>query len=160
MKKLFVYLIALSVLLPTTMVAANSTPQKPPKITRPTKPASKPAQKPTSKANPALIPQKEKTRGTTLKGTEEYEKGNDYFYGRHGLPKNYKKAVEYYIIAANKGNANAQCDLGTCYYLGQGVQKDYNKAKEWWNKAAAQGDVDAKTNLQLLNSAFALPVSF
>ena len=34
MKKLFVYLIALSVLLPTAMVAANSTPQKPPKITR------------------------------------------------------------------------------------------------------------------------------
>jgi len=34
MKKLIVYLIALSVLLPTTMVAANSTPQKPPKITR------------------------------------------------------------------------------------------------------------------------------
>lgn len=36
MKKLFVYLIALSVLLPTAMVAGNSTPQKPPKITRPT----------------------------------------------------------------------------------------------------------------------------
>ena len=51
MKKLFVYLIALSVLLPTTMVAANSTPQKPPKITRPTKPMSKPNVKPRTPAN-------------------------------------------------------------------------------------------------------------
>ncbi len=150
MKKLFVYLIALSVLLPTSMVAANSTPQKPPKITRPSKPTLKPAQKPTSKANSVPIPKKEKVRETTIKATEEYEKGNDYFYGRHGFPKDYKKAVEYYTIAANKGNVNAQCDLGTCYYLGQGVQKDYDKAKEWWSKAAAKGDVDAKTNLKLL----------
>ena len=51
MKKLFVYLIALSVLLPTAMVAANSTPQKPPKITRPTKPMSKPNVKPRTPAN-------------------------------------------------------------------------------------------------------------
>lgn len=51
MKKLFVYLIALSVLLPTAMVAANSTPQKPPKITRPSKPASKPNVKPRTPAN-------------------------------------------------------------------------------------------------------------
>lgn len=51
MKKLIVYLIALSVLLPTSMVAANSTPQKPPKITRPSKPASKPNVKPRTPAN-------------------------------------------------------------------------------------------------------------
>ena len=51
MKKLFAYLIALSVLLPTLMVAANSTPQKPPKITRPSKPTSKPNVKPRTPAN-------------------------------------------------------------------------------------------------------------
>lgn len=51
MKKLFVYLIALSMLLPTAMVAANSTPQKPPKITRPSKPISKPNAKPRTPAN-------------------------------------------------------------------------------------------------------------
>ncbi|MDO4952135.1 MAG: tetratricopeptide repeat protein, partial [Bacteroidales bacterium] len=147
MKKLFVYLIALSVLLPTAMVAANSTPQNPPKITRPTKSASKPAQKPTSKENPAPIPKKEKTRGTTLKGTEEYEKGDDYYYGRHGLPKNYKKAAEYYIIAANKGNADAQSSLGRCYYNGQGVSQNYYKAVEWYRKAAEQGDAMAQHNL-------------
>ena len=50
MKKLIVYLIALSVLLPTAMVAANSTPQKPPKITRRTKPAAKPTAKPRTPA--------------------------------------------------------------------------------------------------------------
>ena len=51
MKKIFVYLIALSVLLPTAMVVANSTPQKPPKITRPSKPMSKPNVKPRTPAN-------------------------------------------------------------------------------------------------------------
>ena len=53
MKKLFVYLIALSVLLPTTMVATNSTPQKPPKITRPSKPTSKPNVRPRTPAKPS-----------------------------------------------------------------------------------------------------------
>lgn len=70
MKKLFVYLIALSVLLPTTMVAANSTPQKPPKITRPSKPASKPNVKPRTPAKPTPKPTlKPQTRATWNQST-------------------------------------------------------------------------------------------
>ena len=62
MKKLFVYLIALAVILPTATVADNKTPQKPPKITRPTtttpaaKPKPKPTQKPSSKPKPTQKP--------------------------------------------------------------------------------------------------------
>ncbi|MBO4487452.1 MAG: formylglycine-generating enzyme family protein [Bacteroidaceae bacterium] len=54
MKKLFIYMIALAVLLPTAMVAANSAPQKPRKITRPT--TTTPAAKPTPKPNPKPQP--------------------------------------------------------------------------------------------------------
>ena len=70
MKKLFVYLIALSVLLPTAMVAANSTPQKPPKITRPSKPTSKPNVKPRTPAKPTPKPTlKPQTRATWNQST-------------------------------------------------------------------------------------------
>ena len=65
MKKLFVYLIALSVLLPTAMVATNSTPQKPPKITRPTKPMSKPNVKPRTPANRSHRQSSQSSRPTT-----------------------------------------------------------------------------------------------
>ncbi len=71
MKKLFVYLIALSVLLPTAMVAANSTPQKPPKITRPTKPASKPNVKPRTPANRSHRQSSQSFRTTSQRVNQE-----------------------------------------------------------------------------------------
>lgn len=71
MKKLFVYLIALSVLLPTAMVAANSTPQKPPKITRRTKPAAKPTAKPRTPANRSHRQSSQSSRPTPPRVNQE-----------------------------------------------------------------------------------------
>lgn len=48
---------------------------------------------------------------------------------------------------AEKGDAEAQTDLGILYYRGRGVPKDYAKAVELWRKAAAQGDAQAENNL-------------
>ena len=76
MKKLFVYLIALSVLLPTAMVAANSTPQKPPKITRPTKPASKPNVKPRTPANRSHRQSSQSSRPTPQRVNQESPRVN------------------------------------------------------------------------------------
>lgn len=41
--------------------------------------------------------------------------------------------------AADGGDAKAEFDLGTMYYIGQGVPQDYSKAVMWWRRAADQG---------------------
>lgn len=44
------------------------------------------------------------------------------------------------LLNAEKGDADAQFSLGTCYSHGNGVEKDLRKAEYWWIKAASQCD--------------------
>ena len=50
-----------------------------------------------------------------------------------------KERFDLYMKAAELGNAEAQCKIGDCYYLGQGVDEDNNKAFIWYKKSADQG---------------------
>ena len=59
----------------------------------------------------------------------------------------YKKAVLYFRIAAQQGDANAQFNLALCYSQGQGVEQDQSEAARWYRKAAEQGDAKAQYNL-------------
>ena len=52
--------------------------------------------------------------------------------------KNYKKSVEYYRKAAEKGHATAQNDLGFMYQNGFGVPANDIEAVLWYRKAAEQ----------------------
>ena len=54
------------------------------------------------------------------------------------------KAFEWFIKAAERGQAVAQYQLGACFEDGEGVQRNLAKAREWYSKAAAQGDSDAR----------------
>ena len=45
---------------------------------------------------------------------------------------------------AEKGDAQAQYNLGVIYYFGQGVAQNYAEALKWIRKAADQGQVDAQ----------------
>ena len=54
-----------------------------------------------------------------------------------------------YKAAADAGDANAQYQLGICYYDGNGVVKNETMAVVWWQKAAVQGLVQAQFNLGL-----------
>src|SRR5690606_40942624 len=72
-----------------------------------------------------------------------YKNGN-------GVAKDYKKAVEWYQKAAEKGNADAQFNLGVMYKNGNGVAKDYKKAVEWYQKAAEKGNANAQFNLGVM----------
>ena len=67
-----------------------------------------------------------------------------------GTQQNYEKAVELYKIAAEEGDAQAQCDFGICYRSGEGVEKDPLKAIEWYLKAAEQGHGGALNNLGIM----------
>ena len=56
------------------------------------------------------------------------------------------RAIDHAVLrmAADKGVAEAQRDLGKCYYNGQGVPQDYAEAIKWYRMAADQGDVIAR----------------
>lgn len=77
---------------------------------------------------------------------QAYALGANYFHGV-GVPKDFKKAVEYFQVAANKGHALAQCNLGYCYANGFGIIKDNKKAFEFYQSAAVQGEALAQYNL-------------
>jgi cell division septation protein DedD len=64
--------------------------------------------------------------------------------------KDYDGAVGIWRPLAEKGDADAQFDLGQAYRLGKGVPIDLAAAQTWLERAADQGHVDAQTTLGLL----------
>jgi serine/threonine protein kinase len=61
--------------------------------------------------------------------------------------KEYPEAAKWYAKAAERGNADAQNELGHLYQFGLGVEKDNAKALEWFRKSADQGFAGAQANL-------------
>lgn len=51
------------------------------------------------------------------------------------------------LETAQKGDPNAQVELGWMYYKGKDVTQDYQKALEWFRKAAEHGDAKAQVAL-------------
>ena len=70
-----------------------------------------------------------------------------YFIGSLGLAKNEVEAVKWYRKAAEQNQAEAQFNLGVCYWNGQGVAKDDPEAVKWYRRAAEQNHVRAQFNL-------------
>jgi TPR repeat protein len=55
----------------------------------------------------------------------------------------YATAMQLWRPLADRGDADAQFDLGVLYQNGQGVPQDYAAALNWYRKAADQGNADA-----------------
>lgn len=70
-------------------------------------------------------------------GVEAYERGD------------YRAAVASWRSPADRGNADAQFNLGQAYKLGRGVPKDPALAEQWYRKAALQGHEQAEANYGL-----------
>lgn len=62
-----------------------------------------------------------------------------------------EEAFEYYLKAADQGDALAQYNLGICYDNGYGVEKDLSEAVIWLRKAADQGNAQAQNALRKLS---------
>ncbi len=58
--------------------------------------------------------------------------------------KDYQKAYQEWKAAAEKGNAEAQFDLGLLYAQGLGVRRDLTEAAKWYQKSADQGNGEAQ----------------
>ena len=61
--------------------------------------------------------------------------GSLYYTGSIG-EQSYKKAQEYYEIAADYGNEQAIENLGYCHYYGRNGEVNYQKAFEYFSKGA------------------------
>lgn len=64
--------------------------------------------------------------------------------------RNFDKAAEWYLKAAEAGNAEARNSLGFLYDHGVGVEKDPAEAAKWYKLAARQGHLQAQNNLGLM----------
>jgi TPR repeat protein len=64
-----------------------------------------------------------------------------------GVRQDYVEAVKWFRLAAEQGDAQAQCNLGILHDQGEGVPQDFTEACKWWKLAADQGYADAQSNL-------------
>ena len=76
---------------------------------------------------------------------EQYK--NALFYLEQGDTQNIYKAIELLTLAAEKGNAEAQCCLGGLYAEGEFVAEDFKIALYWLKEAAEQGYTEAEDKL-------------
>jgi hypothetical protein len=61
-------------------------------------------------------------------------------FGRH----DYQTALKILRLLADKGNADAEYQIGNMYLLGLGIKRDRDEANSWYAKAASHGDERAK----------------
>lgn len=59
----------------------------------------------------------------------------------------YEEAFTYYLEAAQMGNAQAQCNVGYAYLVGEGIEMNYEQGVYWLEKAVAQDNIAAINNL-------------
>ena len=62
--------------------------------------------------------------------------------------------MKWYTVAANKGMATAQCNLGEIYLNGKGIPQDINAAAYWFEKAAKRDYYYAKHMLNAIEDYF------
>src|SRR3546814_664 len=63
---------------------------------------------------------------------------------------NYSAAIAEWRPLADKGDADAQFNMGQAYRFGKGVPKDLRITQSWYEKAAQQGHEKAQANLGIL----------
>ena len=68
----------------------------------------------------------------------------------YGVDQDYHKAFEWYMMAAEQNNSDAQNLIGEMYELGKGVKQDYDTALNWYKKSAKNSNEIAYYNLGLL----------
>jgi len=72
----------------------------------------------------------------------------DFKDGIAALEKeDYSVAMRKFKLAAARGDAAAQRNIGEMYGIGLGVSQDFAEALKWFKLAAAQGDAEAQVNI-------------
>ena len=75
----------------------------------------------------------------------QFRVGSAYDTG-NGAPRSAENAMKYYLMAAEKGHAEAQNSVGSALQ----AEEKYSEALVWFERAAAQGHALATNNLAFL----------
>ena len=67
-----------------------------------------------------------------------------------GVSRNPKKAAQWFLAAARRGDACSMYNLALMLEVGDGIPKNSRRAVKWYLQAAKKGDVEAQTNLALM----------
>ena len=74
----------------------------------------------------------------------------DFYYEGKDVDKNAKKALSWYLKAANQGNTVAQAKVALFYHDGIHVPLDHAKAFEWYQKSIKEDVAEAQFGLGLI----------
>jgi len=86
----------------------------------------------------------QKKYGLTSKYEEVIEKKKEWY------SQDFEKSLGYFKKAADKGNPEAQCNLGLFYAQGLGVSQDFALAIKYFRQAALQGHAESMSNLAFM----------
>ncbi|MFL2582768.1 MAG: hypothetical protein ACJ0Q9_00080 [Gammaproteobacteria bacterium] len=78
------------------------------------------------------------------------ERPTNYEKGSYITSSHYKTVMDWYITAAESGEASAQYNLGVIYKNGDGVPRNDKVALKWWTLAAQQGHPKAALNVGVM----------
>lgn len=70
-----------------------------------------------------------------------------HFQNGLDIPQDIEQSRYFFVLAAERGHAKAQCMLGYTYERALGVPRDYTRARYYYELAARQGDADAQYSL-------------
>ncbi len=77
----------------------------------------------------------------------QYRLGQIYFSGDFGTTRDYPKAFDWLLKAAQGGDAAAQNSVGVMYRSGLGVERNLPEALKWFQQSAEAGHAAAQGNL-------------
>ena len=133
-----------------TAAAAPTTSEPPPTVANPRPPLPKAGSPRSDNESAAVALQCDPPPAATAEpGAPEspHNPGTDFLGGTAGCPEDEEKAVEWVRSAAKNGHAEAQRELGDCYFYGCGVAVDEPEAVKWYQLAAEQGNNEARVRL-------------
>lgn len=93
------------------------------------------------KGKPLIVPSLKRSRKDVSQLLEDAKK---YYYGRATTAKDYHKAKEYFLKAAELNSVDAYRYLGIMYLFGYSVTINKEEAKKWLQMAIDLGDVRSK----------------
>ncbi|EJK67450.1 hypothetical protein THAOC_11513 [Thalassiosira oceanica] len=73
--------------------------------------------------------------------------GQKHCYGKLGLQKDMRRAIELWTEAAELGSVGALYHLGISHRIGNGVEEDQAKAVEFYERAALEGHAQSRHRL-------------
>ncbi|KAF9908258.1 hypothetical protein EC991_010098 [Linnemannia zychae] len=80
----------------------------------------------------------------------QFELGRALFSGQGDVTKDFKEAMDWFLLAAERKHPRAQHYVGLMYYQGNGVSVDYKAAAAWFLKAANQQVVQSQFLLGMM----------